>query len=232
MKHPQAPSPDAVIFDFDGVIADTEPLHYRSFCAVAGRDDLACSWEVYVQEFIGFDDRDLFREAYARKGRTLSAAELAEKIQAKAEAFIRLLEDGVEAYDGIPDVIYAMGADRPVALCSGALRSDIDAVLEKLGLSDIFEVRVTADDVTASKPDPACYRMVVERLSTRTGRTLLPENCVAIEDSPTGIQAAKDAGLHVWAVTHTHPREEVAQADRVFTGLREIMSQLVSGTVA
>lgn len=212
----------AVIFDFDGVIVETEPLHHQSFCQVVEPDGLACDWAEYVRVYIGFDDRDLFREAYRRAGRSLSDQRLRELVDAKAQAFITLTSAGVSHYEGVPEMIRQVAACYPVAICSGALRSDIDPLLEHLELSSLFPVRVTAEDVSASKPDPACYRLAVERVAAALGVELAPASCVAIEDTPTGIQAAVGAGLQAWGVTHTHACEELKMADRVFDSLREI----------
>lgn len=216
----------AVIFDFDGVIADTEPLHHQAFCQVAGRDGLNCTWEEYVRDYVGYDDRDLFRAAYQKAGRALSDADTRACVEAKAQAFIALTAGGVQPYEGIPDLILYAHEHYPIGLCSGALRSDIAPILKQLKLTDVFKVIVTAEDVPASKPDPACYRLAVERLGGVIGRALAPGDCVAIEDTPGGIRAAKGAGLRVWAVTHTHDPEAVAHADEVFETLPDITSRL------
>ncbi len=212
----------AVIFDFDGVIVETEPLHHQSFCQIVEADGLACDWPEYVRTYIGFDDRDLFREAYRRAGQTLSEQRLQELVDAKAQAFIALTSAGVKHYEGVPEMIRRVAARFPVAICSGALRSDIDPLLTHLELSSIFPIRVTAEDVSASKPDPACYSLAVERVAAALSVELAPASCLAIEDTPTGIQAAVDAGLQAWAVTHTHPRDELVSADRIFDSLPEI----------
>ncbi len=216
----------AVIFDFDGVIADTEPLHHQAFCQVAEPDGLACAWDEYVRDYIGYDDRDLFRVAYKKSGRALTDADVHARVEAKAQAFIKLTAHGVQTYDGIPDLIVRAQELFPVGLCSGALRSDIEPILIQLGLTNVFRVIVTAEDVPMSKPDPACYRLVVERMSSAIARPLATCECVAIEDTPGGIRAAKGAGLQVWAVTHTHEPAAVAQADEVFDALPEIMTRL------
>ncbi len=215
--------PDAIIFDFDGVIADTEPLHYRTFNQVVQADGLTCTWDEYVTDYIGYDDRDLFRVAYKKNGLELSDAALAEKMACKEESFVTAVEQGVAAYEGIPDVLHALQPITALGLCSGALRSDIDAVLSALNLPDLFPVRVTAEDVTYSKPDPACYRLAVARLAKHTGRNLSPDRCIAIEDTPAGLQSAKAAGLQAWAVTHTHSKDQLVQADKVFSCLRDIL---------
>jgi HAD superfamily hydrolase (TIGR01509 family) len=214
---------EAVIFDFDGVIADTEPLHFRSFQQVIGAAGMRCSWEEYVRDFIGFDDRDLFRAAHAKLGLPLCDADVRRLVAAKAEAFMALTREGVPVYEGVPEVVHAAAERFPVAICSGALRSDIEPILAQLGLTDTLSVRVTAEDVVASKPDPTCYRLAVERLSVASGRALRAGGCLAIEDTPTGIKAAHDAGLMVWAVSHTHHTQQLLDADRIFSSLPEII---------
>ena len=216
----------AIVFDFDGVIADTEPLHHQAFCRVVTDDGLDCSWDEYVRDYIGFDDRDLFRAAYRSVNRTLEPDELEQRIRAKADAFIALTEGGVKPYDGIPELVHDVASRYPIALCSGALRSDIDPILKQLELTDIFLTRVTAEDVKVSKPDPACYRLTVLRLNEVLGRTLDASTCLAIEDTPGGIEAAKGAGLRVWGVTHTHGATDIGHADRVFESLHEVRDAL------
>jgi beta-phosphoglucomutase len=217
---------DAVIFDFDGVLADTERLHHQAFAEVIARQGLSCEWDTYVRDYIGFDDRDLFRAAWAAHDRSLDDAALAELVQAKAAAFIALTEGGVATYDGVPEVVHAAAARGPVALCSGALRSDIDPILLQLGVEDVLAVRVTAEDVAVSKPDPACYQLAVERLSAHSGRTLVASRCLAIEDTPSGIRSARGAGLQVWAVQHTHAPEALQEADRVYLHVPALMRDL------
>jgi beta-phosphoglucomutase len=214
---------EAVIFDFDGVIADTEPLHFRSFLEVMGAAGFPCTWEEYVRDFIGFDDRDLFRAAHAKLGLPLRDADLQRLVDAKAEAFIALTREGVPAYEGVPEVVHAAAKRFPVAICSGALRSDIEPILAQLNLSEVLSVRVTAEDVPVSKPDPTCYRLAVQRLSAAIGRPLPAGGCLAIEDTPTGIKSARDAGLQVWAVTHTHHTQHLLEANRIFLSMLEVI---------
>lgn len=205
----------ALIFDFDGIIVNTEPLHYRAFQEVLEPLKLEFPWEEYVGAYIGGDDRDVFRLRYRNAGKKLGDPALAELIKKKAVAFQHLARvAGVKPYPGVTDLIAAAGEKKiPVALCSGALRSDIEPVLAANGLQKTFVAMVTADDVAASKPDPESYRLVVEKLS------LPPRECLAIEDTPAGIQAAKGAGLKVVAVTNSYGRDKLFGADRIVNSL-------------
>ncbi|ACH40084.1 phosphatase/phosphohexomutase-related hydrolase [Citrifermentans bemidjiense Bem] len=210
---------NAVIFDFDGVIVDTEPLHYKAFQELLVPLGLGYSWEEYLDRYIGFDDRDAFREAFAVAGRALSDGGLKELIHGKAQAFLRIVSVGVAPYAGVVELIRSISGNLPLALCSGALRSDIDPILAQLGLSDAFDVMVTADEVAASKPDPESYRLAVTRLQEAFPGKVDASASIAIEDTPAGIASASGAGLKVLAVTNSYPRERLTGACRVLNSL-------------
>ena len=213
-----ATRPDAVVFDFDGVIADTEPLHYRAFQEVLLPEGMTYSWEEYLADYVGFDDRDAFRFGFRSAGKALTDERLTALIDEKERVFEALVRGGdLDVYPGIGDLLAALRAAAiPVALCTGARSNDIRAALDALRLQDAFDAVVTADDVASSKPDPESYRRSMARLAdVFPGRALRPEWCVAIEDTPAGVASAKAAGLRVLAVTTTHSAEALAKADRV-----------------
>jgi beta-phosphoglucomutase len=218
-------SSEAVIFDFDGVVVDTEPLHHRAFVRIFEPLDLPLSWECYTRDYLGFDDRDVIRVRYREAGRTLEAANLNELINRKAVAFIDLVErEGVTPYAGVVALIRALhAAGKPLAIASGALRSDIEPILQQLDLTDCFATLVTADQVEVSKPDPASYRIAFARLASRfPDQVTDPARCTAIEDTPAGIAAARGAGLRVIAVTNTYPSPHLGEADAVVAALNEL----------
>jgi beta-phosphoglucomutase len=214
----------AVIFDFDGVIVDSEPLHHQAFADALAGDGIRHTWEEYVQGFIGFDDRDALREMFKRAGRPLNEDRLQELVAAKGIAFQHVLDRrGVKPYPGAVELIRRLNGEVPLALCSGALRQDIVPILDKLQLTLAFNVAVTADDVPASKPDPASYRLAVERLAaTFPDRRITADRCLAIEDTPAGIQAARGAGVRVLAVSNSHPPEQLTGAVRVVESLKDL----------
>lgn len=195
---------DAVIFDFDGVIVDSERLHWAAFNAVMEPRGKTIAWSEYLEIFIGFDDRDAFRCAFP----DLGSKELAELIQKKAEAFQELLADGgAAALPGAVELIKYLSGQLPIAICSGALREDIVPIITKLGVADVFDTIVTANDTHISKPDPAPYRLATKNLGITNG--------MAIEDTPAGIASAKGAGLKVLAVTNSYERSALTQADAI-----------------
>lgn len=205
----------AVIFDFDGVIADTERLHWQAFCEVLAPLGASYSWEEYEQDYIGFDDRDAIRTALKRAGVDSAEDLLVSLLKAKADVFPKLAA-GVEPFPGAVEAVRTSAERGPVALCTGALRSDVEPLLRSFGLLDVFAAIVTAEDVPHSKPDPACYRLAVDALGMPAA------NCLAVEDTPYGLQAARSAGCQTLGVAQTHSREALEPfADRVISAMTD-----------
>ncbi len=210
----------SVIFDFDGIIVNTEPLHYMAFQEVLSPMGLGYSWQDYVGLYIGYDDRDAFREVFRRANRLMENNELTMLISKKAEAFQQAIASGVESYPGVVELVISLSGQIPIALCSGALRSDIVPILRQLGIENAFAVMVTADEVSASKPDPESYSLTVSRLTAKfPDLTINPTVCLAIEDTPAGIRSAKGAGLKVLAVTNSYAEDKLKDASVIVDSL-------------
>ncbi len=224
MKPLSLPTPEAVIFDFDGILVDTEPMHHRAFTEVLDPLGMAFSWKEYVDVYMGFDDRDAFREAFRAKGIDLDEADLRNLVAAKSRAFLNGIRNGVTAYPGAVPLIESLHASgRPLALCSGALRSDIDPILARLGVAGWFDVILSADDVRKSKPDPESYALAFAKLWERYDMLLtVPEMSVAVEDTPAGIRSAKGAGLRVLAVTNSYAAGDLSEADWIVDSLENV----------
>ncbi|QEM68628.1 HAD family phosphatase [Geobacter sp. FeAm09] len=214
---------DAVIFDFDGIIVDTEPLHHKAFQRILEPLGLGFSWQQYVDTYMGFDDRDAFIEAFASQNRPLDAATLASLVEQKARVFQTVIQDGITSYPGVVELITKLHQMQvPLAISSGALRSDIAPIVQQLDIAHCFDVIVTADDVTKSKPDPETYRLAFKKLASRTA-PLSPERTVAIEDTPAGISAAQGAGLQIIGVTNSYPKELLSTATVVLDSLEKLI---------
>ncbi|HMP76209.1 MAG TPA: HAD family phosphatase [Kiritimatiellia bacterium] len=206
----------AVIFDFDGVIVDTEHLHYEALNRVLEPMGMGFSWEAYVRDLIGFDDRGAFLAVMKRHRRPYADAEIKSLVERKAVTFNYMVrQEPPDPFPGAVELIRHLAGRIPLGLCSGALRSDIEPIFEGLQLADAFDVMVTADDVRASKPDPSCYRLAVKRLAEKHGIALRPAQCLAIEDTPAGITSAKGAKLKVLGLTNSYDREYLGLADYV-----------------
>ncbi|MGA7827342.1 MAG: HAD family phosphatase [Geobacteraceae bacterium] len=218
----------AVVFDFDGIIVDTEPIHFQAFQSILQPLGLGYSWEEYLEKYIGFDDRDAFREAFKRTGKILDDGLLATFINHKAEFFEKIIRQGVQPYPGVIDLVKSLSGTLPLALCSGALRRDILPILDQFGLQTAFDTTVTADDVKASKPDPESYILSLQRLKkVFPSTTILPEECIAIEDTPAGISSATGAGLAVLAVTNSYPAQRLAGANHICNSLKDITYEVL-----
>lgn len=222
----------AIVFDFDGIIVDSEPLHYRAFQKALEPLGAGFSWTEYVEKYMGFDDRDAFREAFRVAGLPLSDARLAELIAQKAALFHDVAAEGVIAYPGVIQLINSLSGATPLALCSGALRSDIEPVLQMLSLSAAFDCLVTAEEVPASKPDPASYLLAIEKLQQVFPEAMITAaGSVAIEDTLAGITSASRAGLKVLAVTNSYPAEALSSADMIVDSLASITTEVLGRLV-
>jgi len=218
------PRPDAVIFDFDGVIVDSEPLHYKAFQGVLEPLGIGFPWEEYVDSYMGFDDRDAFLEAFRAHGKDLDDRRLAQLVASKSAIFLDIVGNGVRAYPGTVSLIRSLDASGlPLAISSGALRSDILPILDILGITRCFPHVISADDVRKSKPDPECYLLAFRRLKeAHPLRISTPDRCLVIEDTPAGIRSAKLAGLSVLAVTNSYGGKQLTEADHLTDSLENV----------
>lgn len=223
--------PKAIIFDFDGVIVDSEPLHYQAFVLVGKSFNFDFTWEQYLTQYIGFDDRDAFRYMLAQAieaGHTPDVHDvnktIAELIEKKQHAFEAIAQTGTAAILGSVELIEeAHAANLPIAIASGATHADIDQMLTLLGIRDKFDIIVAADDVEHSKPDPTTYRLAFEKLAAKHPHAnLTPDTTLAIEDTHAGLDSAIGAGLQTLALTTTSPAKVLEKAGRVVEDLAGI----------
>jgi len=217
-----ATAPDAVIFDFDGVLVDSEPLHLACFQRVLRPRGVTLTAEAYYGRYLGFDDAEAFRQAMRDAGRGADQTQIERMIAEKTALVQQALRREVPALPGAAELIGALaGAGVPLAVCSAALRDEIRLALETLGVWGSFAAVVAAEDVQRCKPDPQGYRLSLERLRAATGQALPAGRCCACEDSPAGVRAAKAAGLRVLAVTSSYAAAALHEADAVVATLGE-----------
>ncbi len=218
----------AVIFDFDGVIANSEPLHFRAYRDVLADRGLVLTERDYYDRYLGYDDIGAFRAIASDRGVALAEADIADLVARKAVRLEVLERSASVLFPGARDAIVRMAAAWPTAIASGALKAEILRVLEHESLRVHFPVVVSAEDTPASKPDPAPYLLAVDLLGAFTPG-LRPEECVAIEDSRWGLQSARDAGLRTVAITHTYPASALeGVADIVIPHLDRFTTELVA----
>jgi len=199
---------EAILFDFNGVIIDDEPLQLKAYQDVLRGEGITLTEQDYF-EALGMDDSTFVRFAYARAGQTLDEEMLARVLEQKTALHREMIADELPLFSGVETFIKAAARRFTLGIVSMAGRDDINHVLERAGLSKQFSVIVSAEDVTACKPDPACYRRafnLLNELPHHAGQfNLAPHECLVIEDSPPGIQSARAVSLRTLGVTNTVP---------------------------
>jgi beta-phosphoglucomutase len=211
-----------VFFDFDGVLADSEPLHLRAYQAVLQADGIDLNRSEYYARYLGYDDVGLF-EALA-KDRRLSLTD--ERIDAwvgmKASIVEEMLKSDSILFPGAAACVKMFAEHVPLAVASGALEPEIEMVLEHANLRHYFGAIASASDGVRGKPAPDLYLLAMAKLHERVSDTFVPASCVAIEDSQWGLESARRAGLRCVAVTHTYPAAQLEKADLVVDTLSEL----------
>lgn len=214
---------DGLVLDFDGVLVDSEPIHLRGFQRVLEPLGVNLKPEDYYGRYLGFDDYECLTTALRDNGVSFSDPQIHDLIAAKTAMVKQALAESARPLPGVVELIRAArDAAVPVAVCSSALREEIELVAHALGVLDLLAVIVAAEDVPKGKPDSACYRLTLKRLSEVTGRQLIPGRCVAVEDSPFGIDAAHGAGMKAIAVTSSYAAADLQAADRVVESLADV----------
>jgi phosphoglycolate phosphatase/beta-phosphoglucomutase len=199
----------AVLFDFNGVIINDERIHLQLIDEILIQENLQPQKVQERQSSLGRSDRACFQELLANRGRVVTEEYLLQLLNRKAEVYVQELEklDKLPIYPGVEDLIYQVRSQNlQLGLVSGALRKEIEMVLNRAKLAQYFTVIVAGDDITTSKPQPDGYLLAVERLNQQHSElNLQPQECLAIEDTPAGIQAAKQAQMQVVGVANTYP---------------------------
>ena len=212
----------AIIFDCDGVIADSEPLHMASLQQVLAEERITLTEEIYYRDYLAFDDRNAFTRAFRDHDRPLSGDRLQELIARKAARLEPVMRTHLRIFPGVAQFIRSASAKLPLAVASGALRHEIELILGHAGVRECFQAVVSAEDVTRGKPDPEAFQKAHAMLSELNGESIAPDECLVIEDSLHGVEAGRLAGMPVLAVTNSYPRERLRLADAVidsFAGL-------------
>jgi beta-phosphoglucomutase len=212
----------AIVFDFDGVLADSEPLHLRVYQQLLEPHGIHLGQAAYCERYLGYDDEGVFRQIAVDYKLLLGDEEIEMLIAEKARRFEALVSDGNVLYPGAAACVRRLGASWPLGIASGALRAEIELMLRGAGLLDVFRFIVSAGETDRTKPAPDPYLRAAELLG------IAPGACVAIEDSHWGLQSARAAGMRTIAITHTYPRESLTEADAVVDSLDEITVERIN----
>ncbi len=207
----------AIIFDLDGTLADSEPIHERALRKAVEAEGMTLTSPQFLELCVGFGDLPALANIARANSRDLTAGQLNALSAAKHRIFAEILRaEGVPACPGAVELVRASAKRVPIAICSGSRRQTVLAVLDALGLASLPNAIITLDDVKHGKPHPEPYLRTAELLGCE------PAHSVAIEDTPSGMRSALVAGLHVIAVEHSVSASELTGAHRVVATIAEL----------
>jgi beta-phosphoglucomutase len=213
--------PHAVLFDFDGVIVDSEPTHLRAFQRAARSEGIDLTPEQYYRHLIGYDDLGAWRRIFDLHQRADDEVAIQRAMQRKFVEMRELLDHGeVVPLPGARELIDALRDRCGLAICSAAVREEVMTMLGSIGLLNRFSVVTCAEDVESPKPDPSGYLLTLRLLSERIDRPLRPQDCLVVEDAPAVVQSVRSVGFRVLGVANSHPVSALTHADWAVESLR------------
>ena len=196
----------AIFFDFNGVIIDDETIQMKAYQEVLRGHDIELKEEWYF-DALGMDDRTFVRAMFDRAKKPLTDALWESVLDAKTDAHRKAIEDQLPLFPGVLTFLKNTSRHFSLGLVSMANKAEVGYVFQRANLTPLFSVIVTAEDASACKPDPMCYSTGLAKLNEKRQRErslpLLPVECLAIEDSPPGIQSARAAGMRTLGITNT-----------------------------
>ena len=220
-----APVIRAIIFDFNGVIADDETPHVYCFQQALAEAGLALTKDDYYGTYLGMDERTCTRLLLEQRDGTCDEAEVFRIGERKAELFrAHTSLHKPELFPGVVDFVKAAKSRYRLAIASGGRRAQIDAALSGTKIQYDFDVIVAAEDCPIGKPDPAIYLLSRERLNAGlgSGHAIAPGECLVVEDSLAGIRSARAAGMRVLGVATTYPLDKLYEADCIIQNLEQL----------
>ena len=201
----------AVIFDFNGILADDDPIHMQAFRRIAEEEGLGFHDEEYMDRYLPLNDHDCFAQLWHNNNRVLPGGELEELIRRKSIYYFRAIEQKEVLFEGAAEAVRAAAKRGHIGIASGASIGEIRHILGTAGLLDCFSTIVAAEDVKHGKPDPEPFRLAYERLKQHCAG-LEPSECLAVEDSLGGIQSAQSAGMPCLGIAHSYSRDRLEGA--------------------
>ena len=215
----------ALIFDFNGVLADDDPIHMEAFRKVAAEEGLSFTHDEYLDTYLPLNDWDCFKTLFHKHSRALAPQQLDELIQRKSVYYFRMVAEKAVMFDHAPGAVKAAAAKYKLAIASGARREEIVHILRQGGIEDCFAAIVAAEDVQLGKPHPEPFSRAHEKLKKKDPSLRIAE-CVAIEDSIGGIQSAHGAGMRCLAIAHSYglSRLKAAEPEWVIDSIADFVS--------
>jgi beta-phosphoglucomutase len=225
----------AIIFDMDGVICDSEPLHMRAFQKVLEEDGIVLTDNEYYDKYLAFDDRGCFQAIFGVHQRSIDSEQMKKLLVRKARYFDEAMKSHLVIFPGAENLIKKAAEKYALALASGARRLEVEYVLKKAKIRGLFTAVISADDVKQGKPHPESFQAALERMNAlrlNGSSAITPGECLVIEDSKHGVSAAKAAGMKSAAVTTSYKPEELAGANMIIESLVGLELKALEGLFA
>jgi beta-phosphoglucomutase len=213
----------AVIFDFDGVITDSEVLHLRAFNKSLAQFGVELTIKDYYQNYLGFSDFDCYKMLITQGLLKIDEQQIGDIIEQKSVIFEELTKTEGRTIEGVHEFLKMLEKNNvPMAICSGSLLSEIELVLDEAHLRHFFKAIVSADQVKKGKPHPEGFLLALQKLNDDCTPPITADQCVIIEDSHWGLQAGKAAGMHTVAVTNSYDADQLTMAEKVVARLSDL----------
>ena len=208
----------AIFFDCDGTIVDSEPIHLRMFQKILEAEGISLTKKDYYDIYLGMDDKDCFQAVMEAKGRSITNEKLRRLIQQKAVFYEEAIRKEIILYPGIVSFIKQAAKQYPLAVVSGALRNEIEIILQTAGIREAFKLIISAEDVDSGKPNPEGFQKALEAINAckpLPTPVISPGECLVVEDSIAGVEAAGAAGMRCLAITNSYGRDDLKGADQI-----------------
>ena len=215
----------AIVFDFDGIIVDAEPVHLKAFQGVLGQNGIFLSEEEYYERYLALDDRTLFSNILRDRKMNIDDFTIEDFMQKKSESYEKLIREDTKIFPGVIDFVTSVHKKYLLGIGSGALKHEIEFILDYAGIKDKFSVIVSAEDVQKCKPDPEVFVKVLLKINKKLphgSEPIYPSECLVIEDSSAGIRAARVAGMRTLAITNSYTSCKLSEANLIADSLLEV----------
>jgi beta-phosphoglucomutase len=214
----------AVIFDLDGTLVDTEPIHFAAFNEVLRPDGIEIPFGEYCARLIGLNDRDCFSTMLRENRKDAGAQHVADLVARKTVVYQAMVAERDVIYPGAEKFVRDCAQRFPLMVATGTLRAEADVILRRAGLRELFLDVIAAEDVEHGKPEPDGFIAALGRIGflLRQRDPVLADECLAVEDNRVGIEAAHRAGMKVLALCHMTPASELAAADVVRNSISDL----------
>jgi HAD superfamily hydrolase (TIGR01509 family) len=217
----------AILFDFNGVLVDDEPVHLELMQKVLGDEGIELSAEEYYGRCLGLDDRSCLQAVLLAHQQPAPPDRVSRLVARKSAYYhLRIKRDGYPVFPGARELVEASAdAGWMLGVVTGALRDEVEGALRQMGVRAVIKTVVSAEDVSRGKPDPEGFRRGLQELNALPPlpeRLIHPHEVLAIEDSPAGLTAAAALGLATLGVAHTFAAERLGLADRVVESIDQL----------